>query len=48
MASIHTEGDILKSLVKRGQLTQVLAELNTEIMNSPRAANAEAPAEDEP
>ena len=48
MASVRTEGDILKCIIKRGQITALLKELNTEILSSPRAANAAAPAEDDP
>ena len=47
MAAVQTEGDIIRSLIKAGKLTQVLAELNTEILSSPRASGSENP-EDEP
>ena len=39
MAAVHTEGDILRNLIKAGKLNQILSELNTEILNSPRAAS---------
>ena len=47
MAAVQTEGDILRSIVKTGKLTQILNELNTEILSSPRASGTENP-EDEP
>ena len=47
MAAVQTEVDIIRSLIKAGKLTQVLAELNTEILSSPRASGSEHP-EDEP
>ena len=36
MASYLTENDILKSLVRRGALTDLCKELNTQILSSPR------------
>ena len=47
MAAVQTEGDILRNLIKAGKLTQILNELNTEILSSPRATGSENQ-EDEP
>ena len=36
MAAYHTENDILKALVRKGALTEICKDLNTQIISSPR------------
>ena len=43
MAVVYTESDVLRNLIKAGKVTQLLSELNTELLSSPRGQEGEAP-----
>jgi len=40
-AASQTENDILKSLIRKGALTELCKELNTQILTSPRDSQTE-------
>ena len=46
MASIHTENDILKALVRKGALSEMIKELNAYILSSPSPYESPAKKQD--